>query len=86
MTTKAKCLALDKEHNLTIDYSFSVHSKYSSVDLPEGYLDYDGRTGLTFSVEELTAKEFWRAVYGDIDSIIRMKDKWIKDPDYIKAE
>lgn len=86
MTTKAKCFALAAEHNITIDYSFTSHSKYSSVDLPEGYLDYDGRTGLTFSIEECSAKYFWRAVYYDVDSIVRMKDKWIKDPDYILPE
>lgn len=86
MTTKAKCFALAAEHNITIDYSFTSHSKYSSVDLPEGFLDYDGRTGLCFEVDELSAKEFWRAVYYDVDSIVRMKDKWIKDPDYILPE
>jgi hypothetical protein len=86
MTTKAKCFALAAEHNLSISYGFTSHSKYSSVDLPEGFLDYDGRTGLYFEVHELSAAEFWRAVYYDVDSIVRMKDKWIKDPDYISAE
>jgi hypothetical protein len=78
MTTRAKCFALAAEHNLTIDYGFSSHSKYSSVDLPEGFLDYDGRTGLYFEVHELSAKEFWREVYTDIQSVIMAKDKWIR--------
>jgi hypothetical protein len=81
MTTKARCFALAQKHNLTISYGFSSHSKSSSVDLPDGFLDFDGRTGLCFEAEELSAKEFWRAVYYDVDSIIRMKDKWVKDPD-----
>lgn len=85
MTTKAKCFALAQKHNLTIDYGFSSHSKSSSVDLPEGLLDYDGRTGLCFEVEELSAKDFWKAVYGDIESIVMMKDYWTQDPDYVKA-
>ena len=78
MTTRAKCFALAAEHNLTIDYGFSSYSKYSSVDLPEGFLDYDGRTGLYFEVHELSAKEFWREVYTDIQSVIMAKDKWTK--------
>jgi hypothetical protein len=85
MTTKAKCFALAQKHNLTIDYGFSSHSKSSSVDLPEGLLDYDGRTGLCFEVEELSAKEFWKFVYGDIQSLVKMKDYWTKNPDYVEA-
>ena len=76
MTTKAKCFELANKHNLTIDYAFSSHSKYSSVDLPDGFLDADGRTGMCFEVEELSAKDFWKAVYGDIETIIMNKDRW----------
>jgi hypothetical protein len=39
------------------------------------------RTGLCFEVEESSAKDFWKAVYGDIESIIAMKEYWTKDLD-----
>jgi hypothetical protein len=81
MTTKAKCFALAKNHNLSISYGFSSYCKSSSVDLPDGFLDYNGRTGLCFEVEESSAKDFWKAVYGDIESIIAMKEYWTKDLD-----
>jgi hypothetical protein len=81
MTTKAKCFALAQKHGLTISYGFSSHSKSSSVDLPDGFLDFDGRTGLCFEAEELSAKDFWKAVYGDIESTIAMKRYWTKDLD-----
>ena len=80
MSTKAKCFALAEQHDLTISYSFNGWSKSSSVDLPDGFVDYDGRTGLCFETYEDSAKEFWKAVYGDVQSIIAMKDKWEKSP------
>lgn len=80
MTTKAKCFALANEHGLTIDYAFDRKStlKSSSVDLPDGFIDYDGRTGLCFETYECSAKNFWKAVYDDVESTIAMKDKWQK--------
>lgn len=78
MTTKAKCFALANEHGLTIDYSFDDWRKSSSVDLPDGFIDYDGRTGLCFESYDLSAKDFWKAVYDDVRSTIAMKDKWQK--------
>lgn len=78
MTTKAKCFALAQKHNLTIDYGFSSYSKSSSVDLPDGFTDSEGRTGLNFEVYEYSAKDFWKGVYGDIETIVINKDQWIK--------
>lgn len=78
MTTKAKCFELASQHGLTIDYSFRAYRKSSSVDLPDGYVDFDGRTGLCFETEECSAADFWKAVYGDVQSIIAMKDYWQK--------
>lgn len=78
MTTKAKCLELAAQHGITLNYSMSAYSKSSSVDLPDGYVDFDGRTGLCFEVEEYSAKEFWKAVYGDIQSVVMCKDRWQK--------
>ena len=48
MSKKAKCFELANEHGLTIFYDFDRKStlKSSSVDLPDGFLDYDCRTGL----------------------------------------
>jgi len=76
MTTKAKCFELANEHGLTITYSFRGYEKSSSVDLPDGFQDYDGRTGLCFETYEQTAKDFWKAVYGDIEQLVMMKDRW----------
>lgn len=81
MTTKKKCFELAAEHGLTIEYSFDDWRKSSSVDLPDGYLDSDGRTGMCFEVYELTAKDFWKAVYGDIETIIAMKEYWTRSDD-----
>ena len=78
MTTKAKCFALANEHGLTIDYSFDRWCKSSSVDLPDGFIDFDGRTGLCFETYECSAKDFWKAVYYDAESIVAMKHKWQK--------
>ena len=80
MTTKKKCFELAAEHGLTIDYSLG-YTKASSVDLPDGYLDYNGRTGMCFEAEELSAKDFWKAVYGDIESVIAMKEYWTRIDD-----
>lgn len=78
MTTKAKCFELANKHGLTIDYSFRGYWKSSSVDLPDGFVDHEGRTGLCFETCETSAKEFWIAVYGDVQTIIDMKDRWVK--------
>jgi hypothetical protein len=86
MTTKAKCLALAKKHNLELSYGFSYLGKSSSVDLPEGFLlSSTGSTGLCFHTYEATAAEFWKAVYGDIETIVMDEPRWIADPDYVKA-
>ena len=80
MTTKAKCFALATEHGLTINYAFSSHSKSSSVDLPDGFLlGSTGSTGLCFETYESSAKDFWKAVYGDVTTIVIGKERWIKE-------
>jgi hypothetical protein len=82
MTTKAKCFALAKKHNLSISYGFSSYCKSSSVDLPDGFLlPSTGSTGLCFETYESSAKDFWKAVYGDIETIVSEKDRWIIDED-----
>jgi hypothetical protein len=78
MTTKAKCFALAEQHNLTINYRFDSWRKSSDVDLPDGYQDFDGRSGLCFETYDGSAKDFWKAVYGDIQSIVAMKHLWEK--------
>lgn len=80
MTTKAKCFALANEHNLTISYGFSSYCKSSSVDLPDGFLlPSTGSTGLCFETYEDSAKDFWKAVYGDIQTIVAEKNRWLKE-------
>ena len=81
MSKKAKCFELANEHGLTIYYAFDRKStlKSSSVDLPDGFLDYDGRTGLYFDVYEFSATDFWQAVYENIEYIIMNKKRWQKD-------
>jgi hypothetical protein len=72
MTTKAKCLALAKRHNIEIN--IVRNSMYDvSVDIPEGYQlsDYDDRQGLTFQAENL--KQVWQGVYYDLSEIITYK-------------
>ena len=82
MTTKAKCLALANKHNLTISYGFNSYSKSSSVDLPDGFLlPSTGSTGLCFETYESSAKDFWKAVYGDIQTIVMEKPRWVVDTD-----
>jgi hypothetical protein len=82
MTTKAKCFALAKEHNLEISYAFSSLGKSSSVDLPDGFLlSSTGSTGLCFHTYEATASEFWKAVYGDVETIVMNKSRWLVDTD-----
>lgn len=78
MTTKAKCFDLASKHGLTIEFSFRNGWKSSSVDLPDGYVDYDGRTGLCFETCETSAKDFWKSVYADVQDIITMKHRWKK--------
>ncbi len=85
MTTKAKCLKLANEHGLTLDYSMNAHSKSSSVDLPDGYLDSDGRTGLCFEVYETSAAQFWKDVYSDIETVLASKHRWQKVSDMAVA-
>ena len=54
----------------------------SSVDLPDGFLLHStGSTGLCFETYESSSKDFWKAVYGDIESIVFEKDRWITDED-----
>jgi hypothetical protein len=80
MTTKAKCFALAKEHNLTISYGFSSYCKSSSVDLPDGFLSPStGSTGLCFETYESSAKDFWKAVYGDVQTLVAEKKSWVKE-------
>jgi hypothetical protein len=82
MTTKAKCFALAEKHNLLISYGFNSYCKSSSVDLPDGFLlPSTGSTGLCFETYESSAKDFWKAVYGDIETIVSEKDRWIIDED-----
>jgi len=76
MTTKAKCFDLARKHGLTIEFSFRNGWKSSSVDLPDEYVDSEGRTGLCFEVCETSAKDFWKAVYGDIEELVMTKDSW----------
>jgi hypothetical protein len=80
MTTKKKCFEVAGQHGLTIDYSLG-DTKFASVDLPDGFLDYDGRTGLNFEAYEMDAKEFWKAVYMTIEDIVVAKKKWTKSSD-----
>jgi|LakMenEpi03Aug12_release.lakeMendotaPanAssembly.Ray.scaffolds.fasta_scaffold536927_3 hypothetical protein len=80
MSTKAKCFALANQHGITIEYYFDDWRKSSSVDLPDGFVDDNGRTGLCFESYEDSAKEFWKAVYGDIQTIVACKDRWQKSP------
>jgi hypothetical protein len=80
MTTKAKCFALASQHGLTISYGFSSYCKSSSVDLPDGFLlSFSGSTGLCFETHESSAKDFWKAVYGDVETIVMDKPRWIKE-------
>jgi hypothetical protein len=79
MTTKAKCFALANENGLTISYGFSSYCKEASVDLPDGFLlPSTGSTGLCFETYECSAKDFWKAVYGDVQTIVAEKNKWLK--------
>jgi hypothetical protein len=80
MTTKKKCFEVAAEHNLTIDYSMNG-DKFCSVDLPDGFLDSDGRTGLNFEAYEMNAKEFWKAVYQTIEEVVIGKRRWTKSSD-----
>jgi hypothetical protein len=80
MTTKKKCFELAAEHGLTIDYSLGG-DKFCSVDLPDGFLDSDGRTGLNFEGFEMNAREFWKAVYMTIEEIVIAKHRWTKSGD-----
>lgn len=80
MTTKKKCFEVAGQHGLTIDYSLG-YTKFCSVDLPDGFLDFDGRTGLNFEAYEMDAKEFWKAVYMTIEEILIAKDDWKKSDD-----
>jgi hypothetical protein len=83
MTTKAKCFALANEHNLTISYGFSSYCKEASVDLPNGFLlPSTGSTGLCFETYECSAKDFWKAVYGDVQTIVAEKNRWQKDSNF----
>jgi len=84
MTTKAKCLKLAAEHGLTLDYSLG-YTKSSSVDLPDGYVDFDGRTGLCFEVYEMSAAQFWKEVYQDIESVVMAKARWQKVSELVGA-
>ena len=80
MTTKAKCFELAQKHNLTISYGFSSYCKSSSVDLPDGFLlSFNASTGLCFEEYEMSAKDFWKAVYNDIETIVMNKDRWMPD-------
>ena len=80
MTTKKKCFEVAAKHGLTIDYSLGG-DKFCSVDLPDGFLDSDGRTGLNFEGFEMTAREFWKAVYITIEQIVVAKRSWTKSGD-----
>jgi len=75
MTTKAKCFALAQEHGIEILAHKGSYGWECDLNIPDGYTleDFDGaRTGLSFSGVE-TAKEFWKAVYEDIETCIAYK-------------
>jgi hypothetical protein len=80
MTTKKKCFEVAAEHGLTIDYSLGG-DKFCSVDLPDGFLDSVGRTGLNFEGFEMNAREFWKAVYMTIEEVVIAKHRWTKSGD-----
>lgn len=80
MTTKKKCFEVAAKHGLTIDYSLG-DTKFASVDLPDGFLDFDGRTGLNFEGFEMNATEFWKAVFMTIEEVVVAKSSWTKISD-----
>jgi hypothetical protein len=75
MTTKAKCFALAKEHDIEILAHKGSYGWECDLSIPSGYTleDFEGaRTGLAFSGVE-TAKEFWQAVFDDLQTCISYK-------------
>ena len=81
MDTKAKCLALAKEHGLEIE--LDLRRWYHEVNLPEGYQleDGDDRTGLCMSLKAFATKEqIYKSLWLDLEQIIRYKP-WFKIPE-----
>jgi hypothetical protein len=83
MTTKAKCFKLAKEHGIEIDY-YKFRGFYSTdLSCPDGFQleDFEGaRSGLSMSGIE-TAKELWKEIYFDLETMIGYKP-WHKVPQY----
>jgi len=80
MTTKAKCLALAKEHDIEIYVHKSWGNEYQTqLTVPKGYQleEFEGaRTGLSMS-GIYGAKELWKEVYSDLKTMINFKP-WFK--------
>jgi hypothetical protein len=82
MTTKAKCLALAAEHQISIDVHENFGFEYS-LSLPRGLQleEYEGsRTGLC-RYDIPTKKELWRDVFADLRTMICHKP-WPKVSEY----
>jgi hypothetical protein len=80
MSTKAKCLALAKEHNMEIEIGASL-DEYD-ICIPEGFTleDYEGaRTGLSASGYD-NAKEMWKGCYEDLQTCVAYQP-WFKIPE-----
>ena len=77
MSTKAKCLALAKKH----DIELQLWGDGYDVCIPDGFTlsDYDDRTGLSASGAE-TKKELWKYCYMDIKECVAKKP-WFKIPE-----
>jgi hypothetical protein len=74
MTTKAKCLALAEQHSIEIDISNNFGYEYS-LSVPKGYQleDFDGaRSGLSMC-DIPSAKELWKDIYSDLNTMINYK-------------
>ena len=82
MTTKAKCFALAEQHGIEIYVHKSWSSYETQLTVPKGYQleEFEGaRTGLSmFGIPD--AKELWREVYSDLQTMIAYKP-WHKVPE-----
>lgn len=83
MTTKAKCMALAKEHDIEVYIHKTWGNEYEvMLSCPDGYQleDWDGaRTGLSMC-GITSAKELWREVWSDLQTMLSYQP-WFKIPE-----
>ena len=81
MSTKAKCLALAKKHNMEIWIGEGYNMGYG-ISIPEGFSleDYEfASTGLSSWGFE-TKKQLWQECYEDLQTCLSYKP-WFKIPE-----